>query len=188
MKLKLALVGAALALATAVTAVALGAANNSGISLDKKQLVATAAVDGVDGGDPSSPTLEISSWSWGVSNSASAGSGSGGGAGKATLGSLTITKVIDKASPKLAFLCASGQHLPTVTLTVQRPGSSSLPYFEIKLTDVLVTSVQNSGHGGDDLSQPTERVTFDYRRVELKYTPVDGNAVTTRLDDAASIG
>jgi type VI secretion system secreted protein Hcp len=188
MKLKLALVGAALALATAVTAVALGAANNSGISLDKKQLVATAAVDGVDGGDPSSPTLEISSWSWGVTNSASIGSGGGGaGSGKATLGSLTITKVIDKASPKLAFLCASGQHIPTVTLTVQRPGSSGMPYFEIKLTDALVTSVQHSGVGGDN-AQPTERVTFDYRRVELKYTPVDGNAVTTRLDDAASFG
>jgi type VI secretion system secreted protein Hcp len=187
MKRKLVLIGATLALAAGVTAVALGAANNSGISLDKKQLVATAAVDGVEGGDPGSPTLEISSWSWGVSNSASAGSGGGGGAGKASLGNLTVTKVVDKASPRLAFLCASGQHIPSVILTVQRPGGSNLPYFEIKLTDAIVTSVQNSGVGGDN-AQPTERVTFDYRRVELKYTPVDGNPVTTRLDDAASIG
>ena len=187
MKLKLVLIGAALALATAVTAVALGAVNNSGISLDKKQLVATAAVDGVEGGDPASATLEISSWSWGVTNSASAGSGGGAGSGKATLGSLNITKVIDKASPKLALLCATGQHIPTLTLTVQRPGSSSLPYFEIKLTDAIVTSVQHSGSGGDNVL-PTEKVSFDYRRVELKYTPVDGNAVTTRLDDAASSG
>jgi hypothetical protein len=43
MKLKLALIGAALALATAMTAVALGAVGNSGISLDKKQLAAAAA-------------------------------------------------------------------------------------------------------------------------------------------------
>lgn len=92
--------------------------------------------------------------------------------------------MIDKASPKLALFCASGQHIPTVTLTVQRPGGSTLPYFEITLTDAIVTSVQHSGSGGDN-AQPTERVTFDYRRVELKYTPVDGNAVTTRLDAVA---
>jgi type VI secretion system secreted protein Hcp len=187
MKLKLVLIGAALALATAVTAVALGAANNSGISLDKKQLAATAAVDGIEGGDPASPTLEISSWSWGVTNSGSIGSGGGGGAGRATLGSLNITKVIDKASPRLAFLCASGQHLPTVTLTVQRPGASNLPYFEIKLTDAIVTSVQHSGSGGDNVL-PTEHVTFEYRRVDLKYTTVDGNTSTTRLNDEGSVG
>jgi type VI secretion system secreted protein Hcp len=182
MKRKLALVGAALALATAVTAVALGAVNNSGVSLDKKQLVATAALDGVEGGDPSSTTLEISSWAWGVSNSTSIGSGGGSGTGKATLGSLNITKVIDKASTRLAFLCASGQTIPTLTLTVLRPGGSNLPYFQITLTDAIITSVQHSGSGGGDNIQPTEHVSFDYRRVELKYTPVDGNAVTTRLD------
>jgi len=184
MKRKLVLIGAALALATGVTAVALGAAYNSGVSLDKKQLVATAAVDGVEGGDPGSPTLEISSWSWGVTNTASAGSGSGGGAGKATLGDLTVTKVIDKASPKLAFICASGQHIPTVILTVQRPGGSSQPYYEIKLTDALITSVQHSGTGGGDVNQPTERVTFTYSRVELKYSPIDGsNPSITRLGE-----
>jgi type VI secretion system secreted protein Hcp len=188
MKLKLALVGAALALATAVTAVAVGAVGNTGVSLDKKQLVATAAVDGVEGGDPSSSTLEISSWSWGVSNSASIGGGGGGGAGKATLGNLTITKVIDKASPKLALYCASGQHIPKVKLVVQRPGGSSMPYFEITLTDAVVSAVQHSGSGGDNAAQPTERVTFEYGRVELKYTPVEGDPVTTRLDAAASVG
>jgi type VI secretion system secreted protein Hcp len=189
MKLKLVLVGAVLALATGVTAVALGVPNNSGVSLDKKQLVATAALDGVEGGDPASPTLEISSWSWGVSNSTSASSGGGGGAGKATLGNLNITKVIDKASPRLAFLCASGQTIPTLTLVVLRPGGSSLPYFQITLTDVIITSVQHSGSGGGDGNlQPTEHVSFDYRRVELKYTPVDGNAVTTRLDTGDRTG
>jgi len=182
MKLKLVLSGTALALATSVTAVALGAVGNSGISLDKKQLAATATVDNVEGGDPGSPTLEISSWSWGVSNTSSAGSGGGGGAGRATLSSLNVTKVIDKASTKLAFLCATGEHIPTVILTVQRPGGSNLPYLEIKLTDAIVTADQQGGSGGGD-SQPTEHVTFDYRRVELKYTTVDGNTVSTRLDD-----
>ena len=188
MKRKLVLIGATLALAAGVTAVALGAANNSGTSLDKKQLVATAAVDGVEGGDPGSPTLEISSWSWGVSNTASAGSGGGGGAGKATFGDLTITKVIDKASPKLVLICASGQHIPKVILNVQRPGGSTLPYLEITLTDALITSVQHSGIGGDANNQPTERVTFDYRRVQLKYTTVDGNTSTAQMGDAIEIG
>ena len=188
MKLKLALVGAALALATAVTAVALGAVGNSGISLDKKQLVATAAIDGVEGGDPGSPSLEISSWSWGVSNTGSVGSGGGGGAGKASFNDLTITKVVDKASPKLALLCATGEHIPSVVLTVNRPGGSTLPYLEIKLTDAIITSVQHSGSGGDANAQPTEKVTFQYRRVELKYTTVDGNTSITRMGDSIARG
>jgi len=140
-------------------------------------------VDGVDGGDPSSPTLEISSWSWGVSNSSSGNSGGGGGAGKATLGDLNVTKVVDKATPSLALLTATGLHIPTVTLNVLRPGNSNLPYLEIKLTDATVVSDTESGSGD---SQPVEHVVFNYRRVELKYTAIDGSVTQTQLVDSGS--
>jgi type VI secretion system secreted protein Hcp len=184
MKRKIGVVAAVLALAaTAVAAVALGAVGNSGISLEKKQLAATAAVDGVEAGDPGSPSMEISSWSWGVSNSGSASSGGGGGAGKATLANLNVTKVIDKASPRLALFAATGQHIPTVTLTVLRPGGSTLPYLEIKLTDAIVASVQDAGAGDP---QPQERVSFDYRRVELKYIAVDGTSTQAAINEASS--
>ena len=54
MKRRLVLIGAALALAAGVTAVALGAANNSGSSLDKKQLVLDA-----HGAHGHGPTMHI---------------------------------------------------------------------------------------------------------------------------------
>ena len=132
--------------------------------------------------------IDVLSWSWGVAQTGSMAHGGGGGAGKATFGDLTITKVIDKASPKLALICASGQHIPKVILNVQRPGGSTLPYLEITLTDALITSVQHSGTGGDANNQPTERVTFDYRRVQLKYTTVDSNTSTAQMGDAIEIG
>src|SRR4051812_50205333 len=100
MKRKIGVVAAVLALAaTAVAAVALGAVGNSGISLEKKQLAATAAGDGVEAGDPGSPSMEISSWSWGVSNSGSASSGGGGGGRKGAPPQPNVTKGVEKAPP-----------------------------------------------------------------------------------------
>jgi type VI protein secretion system component Hcp len=66
-----------------------------------------------------------------------------------------------------------------VTLDMLRPGGSNLPYLQIKLTDAIIVSEQIGGAGD---SQPTESVSFDYRRVELKYTAVDGSTVQTRLE------
>jgi type VI secretion system secreted protein Hcp len=180
-KIRIAGAGVVVALAAAwVAAVALGAGGGkSGIDLGTHDLAANMAIANLQGGDPGSPTMQIESWSWSVTNT---GTATGVGGGRATLHDVTVTKVIDKASPQLVLDCAAGRLLPTVTLDVLRPGGSKQAYLEIKLTDALVTSVQHSGSGDQ---QPLENVTFDYRRIE-KYTTIRGQVVDTLLTNTGT--
>jgi type VI secretion system secreted protein Hcp len=137
-------------------------------------------IQGVEGGDPGSTSIAVESWSWGVTSSATFGGGGGGGAGRATLKELTITKTIDKASPVLARKCAEGQHLAQVVLTVDRPGGSARPYMEYRLSDVMISSVQQAGSGD---SIPLEEVSFVYRTIQLTYTTRDGVVVQSEIEN-----
>jgi type VI secretion system secreted protein Hcp len=173
MKIKLAGL-AAIAVLTAgiVAAVALAAATDSGLALAPKALAGSITMENVDGGDPGSPSMEVTSWSWGVTNTADTSGGGGGGVGKADIHDLSFTKVIDKASPRLVVLAAGGVHVPSATLTVLRPGKSGLPYIQYKLTNVIVTSVQQAGSGD---SQPLESVSLAFSKITVQYTTVNGD-------------
>ena len=145
MKLKVAGVGIVLALAGVAAAIALGAAGG-GISVAPKDAAGVITISGIDGGDPGSPTIDVMSFSWGVSNTFTGSHGGGGGAGKANFQDLSVMKLIDKASPLLAKACATGQHIQTVILNVNRPGGpKGAPYMQYKLDDVFVTSVSHGG-------------------------------------------
>jgi hypothetical protein len=82
----------------------------------------------------------------------------GGGAGKVGFHDISITKEVDKASPKLYQACASGKHLKKVTIELQKSGKTYLTY---DLTDVLVTSVQVAGAGSGG-SVPLEHITLNF--------------------------
>jgi type VI secretion system secreted protein Hcp len=167
MRMKLAGVGAVVALAAvAIGAVAIAAGGGS-VALPPKLLSANLVIEGIDGGDPGSPSIDVQSWSWGATQQGSFPSGGGSGAGKVDMHDLVITKPIDKASPKLALACATGVHIPVVTLTVLRPGKPQLPYMEYKLREVFITSVQQGGSGDE---QPMEQVSFTFSRIDFKYT------------------
>jgi len=118
---------------------------------------------------------DILAYSFGMSNSGSA-IYSGGGAGKANFQDLSVTKWLNKGSPKLLLYCANGQHIQEVILTVRKAGETPVEYWKIKLTDVIITSVTSGGSGGED--RLTENVTFNYGRIEWSYTPVDDKGGT----------
>ena len=113
--------------------------------------------------------IEVLSWQWGVSNAGSMGSGGGGGTGKASFAELHFTHVLDKASPNLAMACANGKHIPDATLTIRKAGEKALDYLVFKLSDVIVTSVQQSGHDGGGL--PSESVSLQYIKIDQEYKP-----------------
>ena len=79
--------------------------------------------------------------SWGIANSGNAQIGGGAGAGKASCHDLSLTKYVDKASPKLMLNCAKGTHIPKATLFVRKAGDKPLEYIKITMTEVLVSSV-----------------------------------------------
>lgn len=120
--------------------------------------------------------FEIDSWSFGVSQGGgSIGSNGGGhGAGKVAVHDISITKKVDKASPKLAQASLTGKHFPKVTLDVK-----TLHYvFE----DVVITSVQTQGSMGGGI--PREVIKMSYVNVihdqPVNPHPIDSAVASTR--------
>ena len=122
-------------------------------------------------------SIEIESFSFGVSNAGTI-VGGGGGAGKANFSDVSFTKRLDKASPILYLNCANGKHLKSATLVLRKAGDKPLEYYVVKLTDVIISSVQTGGAAGSDV--PMESLTLNFAKIEFIYTPqrADGSADT----------
>jgi len=124
-------------------------------------------IKGESSDDKHKGEIDVLAWSWGVSNPTSMESGGGGGRGKASFHDLVITHHIDKASPNLLKMCATGEHIKEATLTQRKQGKGQQEYLLIKLTDVMVSSVQDGGTG----DQLTENFTLAFAKVDLEYKP-----------------
>ena len=123
--------------------------------------------------------IEIETFSFGVSNAGSVIIGGGGGAGKANFTELSFNKRLDKTSPLLYLSCANGRHLPSATLILRKPaGDKPFEYYVVKLTEVMVSSVQTGGAAGG--GTPTESFSLSFAKIEFIYTPqrADGGAGT----------
>ncbi len=112
--------------------------------------------------------IEIHSFSWGATNSGSAARTGGAAAGKVTFSDFSFAKLLDKSSPLLLQAVATGKRVPTVTLFAVRAGEGSQEYMKITLSDVLISSYQNSGASGgggpqDSFSVNFAKISFDYK-------------------------
>jgi type VI secretion system secreted protein Hcp len=140
-------------------------------------------VDGVPGestDDKHKDWIEVLSFSHGATqpSSATASSAGGGTTERVTFDDLTVSKHIDKASAKLHELCAGGKHIASVTLQLCRAGGDKLQYMEVKMEQVIISSVQakgmatslngNSAAAVDNL--PTEEVSFNFGKIKWTYT------------------
>ena len=112
--------------------------------------------------------IEITGYTLGLNQpaSASASTAGGGSSERANFRDLAITKELDKSSPKLALYCADGTHIKEVILELCRAGGDKLKYMEYKLSDVIVSSIRTTG----EIGIPTEKVTFNYGKIEWTYT------------------
>jgi type VI secretion system secreted protein Hcp len=113
--------------------------------------------------------IEVLSWSWGLSQSGIGGQGGGGGVGKATFHDFNFTHHVDKASPLLMKVCATGEHIKDATITVRKAGAGQQDYLIIKLTDLLVTGVSTSVSVEGDTT--IESVGLAFAKVDLEYKP-----------------
>lgn len=120
--------------------------------------------------------IHIESFSWGMSQTGVHGSGGGGGAGKVSVHDISITKHLDKASAAMMLHCCSGKHIPNGLITVRKAGDKPLEYLKIKLTDILISGVQEAGHGSELL---TENVTLNFAKFHVEYQEqkADGSGV-----------
>jgi type VI secretion system secreted protein Hcp len=134
-------------------------------------------IDGIDGETNDSKhkgEIEVLSFHWGVSQAitgtvSSTGTFSGQ---RCDMAPLSITKQLDKASPKLAQACAAGEHFKSAVLTLCRAGGDKQPYMKYKLSDVLIESVRTGGSGQGEGGVPAEETGLRYGKIELEYTVV----------------
>ena len=113
--------------------------------------------------------VEVLSWSWGVSQSGTMAFGGGGGEGKASFNDFNFTHFVDKASPVLMKVCATGEHIKEATITVRKAGKGQQEFLVIKMNDIIVTSVQPGGAG--DGAATSETVALQCSKVDLEYKP-----------------
>jgi type VI secretion system secreted protein Hcp len=134
------------------------------LSLDPK-------VEGESGDAKHKGEIEVLSFSWGVSNMTSLGSGTGGGAGKATPQAVTISKKLDKSSPKLYQMVALGDHFKKAVITLRKAGGAQQEYCVVTLETVYPSGYQLSGSDGQDL--PLETVSLNYSKIMSDYKTQD---------------
>jgi type VI secretion system secreted protein Hcp len=117
--------------------------------------------------------IEVLSYSFGVSNSSSPHSAVGGGTTeRANFQDISLTKFLDKASPKLLGASASGLHLEEVLIEFMKGvGEKSEKALEIKLEDVIISSYQLGGSRGDGL--PTDSFSLSYGKIKQTYYLLD---------------
>lgn len=147
--------------------------------------------DGIDGESVDAKhakAIDVLAWSWGMSQSGTTHQSTGGGAGKVNVQDLSLTKYIDKSSTVLMTHCATGKHIPKAVLTVRKAGDKPLEYLVITLKDLLISSVQTGGSGGED--RLTENVTINFGAYEVAYQQqaktggAEGGQVFSKFDIA----
>lgn len=111
--------------------------------------------------------IDVLSWSFGAQNAGTMSFGGGGGGGKVSMQDFHFTMRMNKATPKLLMHCADGKHIPAATLTARKSGEGQKEYLKIKFSDLLVSSYQTGGSGGDAL--PMESVSLNFAKIEFEY-------------------
>ncbi|MGD8206840.1 MAG: type VI secretion system tube protein Hcp [Thiohalocapsa sp.] len=103
-------------------------------------------------------------------------SGVGGTAGRTggepDFGDLTITKVIDNATPDLNIKCAKGEHIPKVELEITQATGDKHTFMKYTLENCIITSVAPGGSSSDEV-KPIETVSVAYGKITWAYTPID---------------
>jgi type VI secretion system secreted protein Hcp len=130
-------------------------------------------LDGIEGeseDDKHKNEIQLTSFSWGETQQGTMAFGGGGGAGKVQFQDGHFTAHTNKASPKLAIACATGQHIKTVVLSVRKAGGSQEDYYKVILTDVLVSSFQSGGSSGAD-AVPVDQFSLNFAAIEFEYKP-----------------
>ena len=84
--------------------------------------------------------------------------------GAASFSDLSVTKELDKSSPKLAEAISTGRVIPKVVFDLT---SSSGTYLKYELKNVMITSYSMSG-SADDV--PMEELSLNFEEIKMTYT------------------
>ena len=114
--------------------------------------------------------IEILSYSFGIENSSGHATGGGGGAGKATFHDFHFVSHLQKSSPVLFLKCATGEHIKQGIISVRKSGGGQPDYLKITLSDVIVSSFDQSVAADDHDDFPMEEISLVFQGVRIEYT------------------
>lgn len=102
--------------------------------------------------------------------------GSGGRGGKTDVQDVHVSKQQDTSSAKLWEFGLMGKHIPKVDIAFVTSGSERHKYKVIKLTDVIVSSYQESndgegGHTPESLSLNGAKIEFEFIEMQKDGKP-----------------
>jgi type VI secretion system secreted protein Hcp len=94
--------------------------------------------------------------------------------GDVILEDLSVSKELDKASPKIAESVCKGKVFPKVEmhLTASYTDAGRATYFSYELKNVLVTSYSIGGSGQSE-DVPTENFNLNFEEIKVTYTEAD---------------
>ena len=126
-------------------------------------------IEGESPDDAHTNEIEVVSWNWGIAQSGSMATGGGGGTGRADFGSLDFTHRVDKATPNLMKICATGEHVEEAVMTIRKSGTDPQEFIIMTMEKVFVTQISPSGQSGD--GEIYEGVSLQFSKVEFEYKP-----------------
>jgi type VI secretion system secreted protein Hcp len=125
-------------------------------------------IKGESGDDKHKGEIDLESFSWGMSQMGSGHRSSGLGTGKVEVKDISITKLIDKASPSLMLACANGKHIPKGKITVRKAGENPLDYLTIDMEGIMVSDYQTGG-SDNGTEKPMENVALNFAKIKVEY-------------------
>ena len=160
-------------IAVALSAVALAAASPNVAVAAADIFIKIGDIKGESIDDKHKDEIEVLSWSWGVAgatrNSPKLPQQPVGPGQPACAQEITITKPVDKASPILFANAAGGSSIPSATVSVRKAGAEQQDYLVITLSDVIVTSVAQTGVAASE-DRPSESVSLSFSGAKISYT------------------
>jgi type VI secretion system secreted protein Hcp len=159
---------------------AAGASGGSGGGVST--LMQVAGVTGPETTAPFVGWFDLESFQLGSATVHSAASGAGAGAGKTTW-SATATLLYQTGVPDLFSGEGLGDHFKTVQFaTVKGDPSTSNVWWRATLTDVFISAITSSDHGGDP--RPELTITFVFGSIKIEFdggTNADGTPATATI-------
>jgi type VI secretion system secreted protein Hcp len=115
--------------------------------------------------------IEINSLQWGVGRGIHTPTGSSAKreSSAPSVSEVTCTKMCDKSTPKLFQEACVGQS-KDVEIHITETGPDAIETFLVyKLTQSLISGFSTSSSG----DRPSESLSFNFTKIEMKYTPYD---------------
>ncbi len=116
--------------------------------------------------------IECSSMQWGVGRgiTTSTGSSQERESSATTVSDVTLTKVMDKCTPQIFKEACVGTAKKVNIDLIQTGGTQLDTYMTYELTNSLISGYSVSSC---IVGKPEESVSFNFTKVEMKYTPYD---------------